>query len=198
MTPLKSSSLSVALVAAGAISVAVVSTDASAAGFYLGADAVSLKTDLDYAGGSESYSTTHLRVKGGYEFMDYIAVEAHVLTAADDTDIDPFGNLFSLDTGTIVGIYAKPKTNFEKANVYGLLGLSVWDTTYSWVGMPFQDTDSVAMLGIGVGGEFNITKNLRVNVEGMIHIGSADYNTFFADSVDVYALGLAAGVNYRF
>ena len=54
------------------------------------------------------------------------------------------------------------------------------------------------MVGLAVGGEFNIAKNLMIDVEGSVHVGSADYSTFFANSVDVTSLGLAVGVIYRF
>lgn len=112
-----------------------------------------------------------------YEFTNYIAIEGRVYTSNDDNDIDINGDRFAFDTGNIIGVYAKPKTNFAKANVYGLVGLSMWDTTYtavtgSWA--PSRDKDSVVMFGVGVGGEFNITKNLRFNIEGMIHAGSVD------------------------
>jgi hypothetical protein len=184
---------------AGATGAALAPGVASAGGFYLGADAALLSTELDY-GLTEEYSTNHLRVKAGYEIADFIAVEGHVYTANDDTDIDFAGRLFAFDTGTIVGVYAKPKTNFDKANVYGLVGISMWDTTYTWVsGGGARDTQSVAMFGIGVGGEFNVTKNFRVNVEGMVHVGSADYITgAISTDADVYSLGLAAGVSYKF
>jgi opacity protein-like surface antigen len=202
MDQLKIRKTAVAALVAGAMGATLLPGTASAGGFYMGADAALLSTELDY-GFTEEYSTNHLRVKAGYEIADFIAVEGHVYTANDDTDIDFTNTLFSLDTGTIVGIYAKPKTNFGAANVYGLIGLSIWDTTYTQVngvGAGTRDTESVAMFGFGVGGEFNITKNFHVNVEGMVHIGSADYNSFFvgSDSVDVYSLGLAAGVSYKF
>lgn len=169
----------------------------SAGDFYIGADAVMLTTDLDY-GFTESYSTEHLRVKGGYEFSSNFALEGQVLTAGSDTDLDFLGNTFELDTGSIVGVFAKFKTNNPKVNVYGLAGLEFWDTTYTWVGTPFKDSETLTMVGLAIGGEFNITKNLMIDVEGSFHVGSADYTTFFADSVDVTSLGLAVGVNYRF
>ncbi|MCK7577694.1 MAG: hypothetical protein MZV65_19105 [Chromatiales bacterium] len=65
----------------------------SAGDFYLGADAVMLTTDLDY-GFTESYTTEHLRVKGGYEFSNNFALEAQVLSAASDTDADFLGDTY--------------------------------------------------------------------------------------------------------
>jgi hypothetical protein len=189
-----------ALLAAGIIGAAAVPASASAQGFYLGADMVLLGTELDY-GLTEDYSTSHLRFKAGVEVADFLAIEGHLSTSGDDTAVDPFGDQFTFDTGNIIGIYLKPKSNFRDANVYGLFGFSQWDTTYNYVGLPiFKDSDTVTMVGFGVGGEFNITRNLRFNIEGMIHMGSADYpNNFIGDSsVDLYAAGLAAGINYKF
>ncbi|HEX9626267.1 MAG TPA: outer membrane beta-barrel protein [Acidiferrobacterales bacterium] len=182
----------------GAVGVAAVPATAAAAGFYLGADFVQLSTELDY-GATEKYSTTHARLRAGYEIHDTIAVEMHILTAGDDTDIDFLGNTFRLDTGTIVGIYAKPKSGGRKASVYGLIGFSMWDTSYGPNGFSFlDDTDNVLTLGLGVGGDFNITRNLRFNIEGMMHIGSADYDFWIGTDTDFVSLGIAAGVNYQF
>ena len=155
-------------------------------------------TDLEYSGFIETYNTSHVRIKGGYEILKFLAVEAHVLTAGNDTDIDPFGALFELDTGNIIGIYVKPKTNFAKANVYELIGFAQWDTTYTEVATRVKDTDTVVTFGVGVGGEFNITKNLRFNIEGMIQSGNPSYSTFFVNSPDLYSLSLAAGMSYKF
>lgn len=171
---------------------------ASASGFYLGADVVQRTTDLDYFGGTETYTTSQARIKAGFEIIKYFAIEAHVYTPGKDTDIDPFGDRFELDTGTIVGIYAKPKTGSAKANVYGLIGFAQWDTTYTDVANRISDTDKVITFGVGVGGEFNVTRNLRFSIEGMIQSGSANYSTFFFDDPDLYSLSLAVGMNYRF
>ena len=189
---------SVALVAA-IIGAAAVPASASAQGFYLGADMVLLGTELDL-GWTEDYSTSHLRVKAGVELSGGFAIEAHLSGAGDDTTVDPFGDQIKFDTGNIIGIYLKPKSNFRDANVYGLFGFSQWDTTYYPVAFSFiKDSETVTMLGFGVGGEFNITRNLRFNIEGMIHVGSADYPVWgTGDSVDLYAAGLAAGLSYKF
>jgi opacity protein-like surface antigen len=181
----------------GGVTGAALPAVSSAGDFYIGADAVMLATDLDY-GYTESYSTEHARVKAGYEFSSNFALEAQVLSAASDTDLDYVGNTFELDTGNIVGVFAKFKSSNPKVNFYGLAGLEFWDTTYTWIGPGFKDSETLTMLGLAVGGEFNITKNLMIDVEGSVHVGSADYSSFFTDSVDVTSLGLAVGLNYRF
>lgn len=188
---------SVAL-AAAIIGAAAVPASASAQGFYLGADMVLLGTELDY-GLTEDYSTSHLRFKAGVEVADFLAIEGHLSSAGDDSAVDPFGTQFKFDTGNIIGIYLKPKSNFRDANVYGLFGFSQWDTTYHPVALPsVKDSETVTMVGFGIGGEFNITRNLRFNVEGMIHMGSADYPVWIGTSTDIYAAGLAAGISYKF
>jgi hypothetical protein len=186
-----------AVTMAGSLGAAVVPTAASASGFYIGADAVVRSTELDDYYYLDTYSTTHARVKAGYEVLDFLAVEAQVLTAGDDSDTDEFGDTYTFDTGTIVGLYAKPKTDFARANVYGLLGVAYWDTTFTSLD-PFyagKYTDKVITLGAGVGGQFNITKNLSFNIEGMMQIGTASYGYY---DPNIYSLSLAAGLNLQF
>lgn len=192
---MNSRKLILAVMMAGSLGAAVVPAAASASGFYIGADAVMRSTELDYLEGTETYHTEHARIKAGYEILDFLAVEAQVLTAGDDSDIDFFGDLYSFDTGTIVGVYAKPKTDFSRANVYGLVGLAYWDTTYTDVALNEKYTDKVVTFGAGVGGEFNITKHLRFNIEGMMQVGTTSYGTF---DPNIYSLSLAAGLNVRF
>jgi hypothetical protein len=188
---------SLAALVAGVIGTAPASASAAAGGFYLGADLVQLATELDY-GYTEKYSTSHLRVRAGYQIADFIAVEGQVLTAGDDTDFDFTNNQFEFDSGTVIGVYAKPGINFRAASVYGLIGFSRWDTKYTFVAPAVRDADSVIMLGIGIGGEFPVTENLSFNIEGMYHTGSADYNRFFFGSIDVNSYGVAAGARFRF
>lgn len=176
----------------------VLPASAQAAGFYLGADVVTLSTELDYQP-KENYSTTHLRVKSGYAFSDILAFEIHVTGAGDDSSIDPYDNLYKFDIRNTLGIYVKPRTNVGKANVYGLVGFSSWDTAYTKIIPPgTREKDSAVMFGAGLGGEFNITDNLRFNIEGMLHRGTLYYPDNLSVIAEVYATGISAGVSYHF
>jgi len=168
-------------------------------GWYIGADAVQLTTTLDY-GATESYTTSHARFKLGYQILDFLSVEGRVMSSGNDTDIDVFGDQYRFDTGTMLGFYARPHTNFRNANVYGLIGLTSMNTKYRWVG-PFTgpaDSDTVLAFTIGVGGTFRIAGNLFLDVEAQAYSGTADYSLYFTDTVDLYGVGLSAGLRYRF
>lgn len=167
-------------------------------GWYLGADAVQLTTTIDY-GSTETYTTRHARFKAGYEALDFLSVEGRVMTAGHDTDIDFLGGLYRFDTGPIFGIYARPRTNFGNANVYGILGLTAMNTKYRGVN-PAGPTDSsfVLLPTVGVGGTFRIAGGLFFDVEAQAYVGTADYNNYFFDYVDVYGIGVSAGLRYQF
>lgn len=168
-------------------------------GFYIGADTASLQTTLDY-GLTENYSTTHARLKIGYQILNFLSVEGRAMSSDYDTDIDDFGGQYRFDTGTMVGIYVRPHTPFRNANVYGIVGFTAMNTKYRLVA-PIAgpvDSDSVLAFTIGVGGSFRIAGNLTLDVEAAAYTGTADYGTYFVESVDLYSVGLAAGLRYRF
>lgn len=168
-------------------------------GFYMGADAVQLTTTLDYVA-TESYTTTHARFKAGYQILDFLSVEGRIMSSDYNTDIDVFSETYRFDTGTMFGVYARPHTNFRDANVYGLIGLTAMNTKYRRL-LPVAgpaDTDTVLALTVGVGGTFRIAGNLFFDIEAQAFSGTADYNSYFLDYVDLYGVGISAGLRYRF
>lgn len=168
-------------------------------GFYLGADMTSLQTTLDY-GYTEKYSTKHARLKIGYQILNFLSVEGRAMSSDYDTDIDVFGGQYRFDTGTMVGVYARPHTHFRNANVYGIVGLTAMNTKYRALA-PFPgptDSESVIAFTVGVGGSFRIVGNLTLDVEATAYAGTADYGNYFLDYVDLYSAGLGAGLRYRF
>lgn len=166
-------------------------------GFYLGADVVSLQTTLDYYIATETYSTSHARLKAGYQILDFLSVEGRIMSAGNGTDIDFLGNQYRFETGTMFGIYARPHTNFRSANVYGILGLTAMNTRYNPVGFAPADHDLVLAETIGVGGDFRIAGNLSLNIEAQIYVGVVDYPMWLG-TADLYGYGLSAGLRYRF
>lgn len=168
-------------------------------GFYLGVDAASLQTTLDY-GFTENYSTTHTRLKIGYQIVKFMSVEGRLMSSGYDTDIDFLGGQYRFDTGTMAGIYARPHTNFRNANVYGIVGLTSMNTKYRLIAPITGPTDSenVIAFTLGVGGSFRIVGELTLDVEATVYTGTADYGNYFVDYVDLYSVGLGAGLRYRF
>jgi hypothetical protein len=172
---------------------------AAESGFYMGADAVQLTTTIDW-GFTESYTTTHARFKAGYQILDFLSVEGRIMSSDYNTDIDVFGDTYRFDTGTMFGVYARPHTNFRDANVYGLIGLTTMNTKYRAL-RPFPgpvDSDAVLAFTVGVGGTFRIAGNLFLDIEAQAFSGTADYKSYFLDYVDVYGVGISAGLRYRF
>lgn len=168
-------------------------------GFYLGADVVTLQTTLDY-GFTENYSTTHARLKVGYQISNFLSVEGRLMASDYDTDIDAAGGEYRFDTGTMAGVYIRPHTNARIANVYGILGITSMNTKYRLV-QPITgptDTDNVIAVTIGVGGSFRIVDNLTFDIEAALYSGTADYGIYFSDSIDLTSVGLSAGLRYRF
>ena len=166
--------------------------------WYLGAGFAQMQTTLDYPGGSEDYTTQHVRVNGGYAFTKHIAIEARLTSSGDDTDIDLFGARYKWQTGTVVSFYAKPMMQIGKFDLYALVGLSLLDTTYELVAFGIKDTETVLTFDAGVGGQYNFNRNFGVSVEAKAYTGTADYPTFFFDGVDISGLSIGAGVTYRF
>lgn len=166
-------------------------------GFYLGADVVSLQTTLDY-GYTETYNTSHARLKGGYQILKFLSVEGRLTSPGHDTDIDFLGDRYRFDAGTAFGIYARPHTNFSNANVYGIIGLTAMNTKYRLAGGGPVDSDLVLVETIGVGGDFRLAGNLFLDIEAQIYLGVADYPSNGLADVLLYSTGLSAGLRYRF
>ena len=167
-------------------------------GWYVGAGVTGLQTTLDY-GYTETYTTTHARLSVGYQFLRFLSVEGRLLSPSKDTDVDFLGDTYSFRTGTAFGIYARPHTNFNSANVYGIIGLTAVDTRYRNVTLSGpEDSDTIFLETVGVGGSFTLARNFYLEIEAQVFAGVAKYNTYFADYVDVYGAAIGAGLRYRF
>jgi hypothetical protein len=169
---------------------------AQADGGYIGADAATMWTDVDWGGGTDHYTTQHLRLKGGYDFPGYFGFEMRIASGGDDTYNDIFGT-WKWEAGTRVSGYFKPRVSFGNFDLYGLLGLSLMDTSYRLVGSGFKDSETIATLDLGFGGQYNFSPNFGVTAEILNSVGSADYPTF-TSGVDIYSTALGAGVVFRF
>jgi len=182
-----------AIVAIGGVGVPAL---AQADGPYIGADAATMWTDVDWGGGTDHYTTQHLRIKGGYDFPGNYGFEMRIATGSDDTYNDIFGT-WKWEAGTRVSGYFKPRVSFGNFDLYGLLGLSVMDTSYQLVGSGLKDSESIATFDLGFGGQLNFTRHFGITAEVLHSVGSADYPTF-TSGVDIYNTELAAGVVFRF
>ena len=177
---------------------------ARADGWYLGADLAVMDTTLEYGGVlsstyTESYTTGHARLKGGYNFAKYYGVELRLTSSGDDTYVDSLGT-WRWRAGESFSGYFKPHYEIGRFDIYGLVGLSVMDTSYEAVAGPWtgqKDEATLATFDFGVGGIFLVTRNFGITAEIKLNVGTADYKTFLG-STDVYGAAFGAGVVYRF
>ena len=152
------------------------SSPSLAAGPYIGADLSAMRTELDYAW-NEDYSTSHVRVKAGYEFSRFFAAEAQFYSSGDDSDYSFFyGEDIEYDSGNMVGL------------------LSV-DSELTWKTSNVTGSDSNTNFAIGVGGGFVFAKRLRLGAEYTIAFGEAEYDGL---KVDTYHLIFNAGLGFYF
>lgn len=135
---------------------------------YIGADAMFWELDPDHGSSRDSVG---LRVNGGMQFNDYVALEGQLGTGGSD-------GYAELDY--LAGIYAKgilPIT--QQARLYGLAGGTK---------VKAEHVSSESDFSYGAGAEFDIAPQLALSADYMRYLDTSDYN-FDAASV---------GLNYRF
>ena len=172
-----------------------------AADFYAGADFVQLSTELDGFGESLTFTTQHLRLKGGINVTKWLAVEAQLVTNADDKDTDSFGDQWSHDTGFTFGIFAKPYITLGSFDLYGMVGYATADVSLDCSpSCPPEWEDTADGVAYGLGAQFHATKQLKVSLDYMVyHDDSLTYDDgFFPFDADHKASGVGLGVNYTF
>jgi opacity protein-like surface antigen len=173
-----------------------ISGTAQAGGVYAGADLVQLDSELDFTllgSPKEKYTTNHLRLKGGIEATNWLSVEAQLLTGADDTAVDIFGDTYSYDTGMIFGIFAKPHVTIGSVDLYGLLGYATADAEYDCVpSCPPGAKASLDGVAYGFGAQFLATKNLKISLDYMSYYDGEE------NFIDVTTSGFGVGANYKF
>lgn len=179
-------------------------SQAAGVDFYAGADVVQLSSELDTNTGVPQlfvFTTQHLRLKGGMNVTRWLAVEAQLLSSADDTDRDNVGDLYQNDTGVIAGIFAKPHVTFGPVDLYGLLGYATADATFDCSpSCPPKWKASLDGFAYGLGAQYLVTQKLKVSLDLTVyHAGSDTYDdglTPFKSDTVVGGFGL--GVNYTF
>jgi opacity protein-like surface antigen len=177
------------------------------AGGYMGMDLVQLDSELGgwtgiFAGEpTYTYTTTHLRIRGGIDTTNWLAVEAHIVSSADDSSPDAIGGKMNHDTGVILGIFAKPHVSIGRVDLYGLLGFATADAEYDCSPTcPPKWKATLSGMAYGLGAQINMSKNFGISLDYMsYHDGRETYNDgFFPTTVDQTTSGLGAGINIKF
>jgi opacity protein-like surface antigen len=175
-----------------------------AAGIYAGIDLVQLDSKLDFQTSlfpTEKYTTNHVRLKGGIEATNWLAVEAQLLNGADDNTVDILGDTYNYDTGMILGVFAKPHMTIGSFDMYGLVGYATADAEYDCVpSCPPKFKATLNGLAYGAGAQFLVNKNLKISLDYMVyHDGKENFRDgVFSAPIDVNTSGFGIGVNYTF
>jgi len=171
-----------------------------AEGWYLGADLVDMRTTLDLTGGSENYDTQHLRLKLGFAFTDNFTIEARLLSDDTATQTNSASESIRWQTGAVTSVYARPSMGIGKASLYGLIGVSYFDTTYLNTTTVAISTETIQTVDFGIGIEYPISNHIAASFEGLVYTGTADYSPLFTipDSVKLSGKAFAAGITFRF
>jgi hypothetical protein len=118
-------------------------------------------------------STTGFRFFGGYHFNKNFAAEAGYITAAFEG---------TTATGLTLAVVGVAPIN-EQFSVFATVGLFSWSLS----NLDLSGTDPF----VGVGGLFNVGRNVAVRVE-------FDSYTLSSDFADTSATALTVGVQFRF
>lgn len=172
-------------------------TLAQAQGGYLGVDAATRWSDVDWGGGTDHYTTEHLRLKGGFDFDRNFGFELRIASGDDDTFND-FVGTWKWEAGTTFSGYLRPHVSLSSFfDLYGLVGMSLMDTSYQLLGSGLEDRETVWSFDLGFGGQFNVSPHFAITLEILHSFGYADY-PMLTTGVNLDGTAVGAGVLFRF
>jgi hypothetical protein len=163
---------------------------------FIGIDAVKIETTLTYLNGQEKYDLEGVRLRYGIENSRGGSAGIELISGDSDEKLDPFGDLFKLETGETFGLYAtlgKP--------VYLRVGWSIWQTEYSNVALNVVDRETVNSLEIGLGFNLLVGRNLTLYADWSVRDTDASYPTYIiglGEDPDYHSELLSAGINLKF
>ena len=162
---------------------------------FIGIDAVQIETKLTYADGREKYDLEGIRLRYGIENDAGGSAGIELISGDSDETIDPFGDLFRLETDTAFGLYAtlgKP--------VYLRVGWSIWQTEYTDVALNEINKETVNSLEIGFGFNLLIGRNLTLYADWAVRDTDAKYPLHIMGDgeLDYHSEILSAGFNIKF
>lgn len=176
-----------------AISANVVADDKAGTGYIgVGYSMFNVSPDL-----LPDFDLSSLGIRGGYYFNKNFSLEGRLgIGVGDDTqNIPGFGDL-TLEMDTMLGVYAVGRIPVsEKFQFYGLVGLTMADTTFSSPGFA-DDSESETGLSFGVGVEFDMTKSLSLGLEYVSYFRGAEIDNSGGLEYDADGFGLS--LNYLF
>lgn len=149
------------------------------------------------------YKTTHLRLKGGYELLNWLAFEGQLLTAGEDeNDGTTLTNATEYNTGVTFGAYVKPHATLGIVDLYALVGLAVATGTIDCrPSCPPEWESTLDGPSYGAGLQFFLNDNLRISADYMVYFdddASYDDGVTPPFTVDQRNTVIGIGLNYAF
>jgi len=186
----------------------IATAPANAQGAYAGVDLVTLMNKVSGTTGGvqhdETYSTGHLRLKGGYHFTEMFGIEVQLISGNRQTKNDSSGTTFRMTTGPISGVYGRIEIPLgDSAGLYGLLGIASVSTEYyrkptlgAWGPV---NRDEHRGLSFGFGLDVRLAERVLGSVDFMVYrVGSASYPAYFTDKPDQVIRGIGGGLTLLF
>jgi opacity protein-like surface antigen len=130
-----------------------------------------------YDTGKKEVNPEAFRLRGGTELNPYLAVEAQV-GAGTQSDVYAANNVsFDIKVESFYSLFVRPQISISNfASVYGLVGGTYIDVSSSSNNPAIQPSDKgfEKSFSYGVGVDFNVSKNIRLNADYIQYMG--DYS----------------------
>ena len=189
-----------------ASSVAVASNSFAAGNWYAGIDIAQMMSEFTLPSDTVESKTTHLRLKGGYEFLNWLAVEMQLLTNGEDDQDTTTGVLAPIpteySTGVTFGAYLKPHATLGIVDVYALAGFATATASFDCrPSCPPAWEATLDGLSYGAGLQFLVNDNLRITADYMVYFddeATYDDDVTFAFTLDQKNTAFGIGINYAF
>lgn len=182
-----------------ALALAAAAAKAQPVSWYIGADVLQLKTEVDDKTGvppiitGDAKSTT-LRLKGGTHILNWLDAELHFVLPNEETFSTAGGTQNGVKTG-IFGAFAKPHADFGPLGIYGLAGIA--STRYEFSGV-VEGSKTKADFAYGLGAQYRFTRNFAASIDWVQYNKTNLEVDFLSGGIDVKASALGIGVSYTF
>jgi opacity protein-like surface antigen len=161
-------------------------------GFYVSGGYAYLDAEATDGYDTVAFTNNALDLRAGYNFSEYVAVEArYAIGAEDDVELNGFVTPFQADIDTW-GVFIKPQYPVTSdATIYALLGYGNVDGTFAGV----NELDENGFQW-GLGAKYSVNTNVEVFVD---YISAYDDEVIVdGDVLDLEVYTVTVGVTYKF
>ena len=93
-----------------------------------------------------------------------------------DDDVNIFGTRNTVEIESLVGVYGAGHININKtSSVYGLVGLSRGEATFSSPGFTSNSDDETG-LSFGIGADIGLNNDVALNIEYVQYLNKSDFD----------------------